>query len=191
MKKLAAILCLSALSTGAFAQGLINFFNSATTLVSSGTSAQTATAISGAPGAYYFALLTSPTGANNFTFSGVSGTNQAVAGRFLGGANIQVAGWAPGTARDFKVAGWDQSLGATFNPAWLTTTPNGFFGVSSLGSGQAGGFNGTGTLPNLNIFGGATGIQNGFALISSVPEPTSMALAGLGAAALLIFRRRK
>jgi len=52
MKKLAAILCLSALSTGAFAQGLINFFNSGTSLVSSGATAQTATAISGAPGAF-------------------------------------------------------------------------------------------------------------------------------------------
>ena len=194
MKKLAAILCLSALSTGAFAQGLINFFNSATTLVSSGQTTQTATAISGSPGAYYFALLTSPVGANNFTFANVYGTNQAVAGRFLGGANIQVSGWAPGTARDFKVAGWSQNLGPTFNASWLTSAPAGvnqFFGVSSLGTGQAGGFNGTGTLPNLNIFGGATGIQNGFALITATPEPTSMALAGLGAAALLIFRRRK
>jgi hypothetical protein len=30
-----------------------------------------------------------------------------------------------------------------------------------------------------------------FGIVSSVPEPTSMALAGLGAAAMLIFRRRK
>jgi hypothetical protein len=193
MKKLAVILCLSALSTGAFAQGLINFFNSATTLVSSGASAGTATAISGAPGSFYFELLTSPVGANTFTAASVLGTNQAVAGRFLGGANIQVSGWAPGTARDFKVAGWSSDLGSAFNSAWLTAAPtSGSFGISSLGTGQAGGFNGTGTLPNLNIFGGATGIQNGFNLVTvGVPEPTSMALAGLGAAALLIFRRRK
>jgi len=194
MKKLAAILCLSALSTGAFAQGLVNFFNNANTLVSSGATTQTATAISGNPGAYYFALLTSPVGANTFTFANVLGTNQASLGRFNGGASVQVAGWAAGTARDFEVAGWDSSLGATFNPAWLTTKPAGFFGTSALGTGQSGGFNGTGTLPNLNIFGGATGIQTGFALTgggSVVPEPSSMALAGLGAAALFIFRRRK
>jgi hypothetical protein len=190
MKKLAVILCLTALSTGAFAQGLINFFNNAATLVSAGASSQTALAISGAPGAYYFALLTSPVGANTFTFANVLGTNQTVAGRFNGGANVQVSGWAAGAARDFKVAGWDSSLlGSTFNSSWLTSNPQGF-GLSTLGTGQAGGFNGTGTLPNLNIFGGATGIQNGF-LVTTVPEPTSMALAGLGAAALLIFRRRK
>jgi len=190
MKKLAAILCLSALSTGAFAQGLINFFNNANTLVSSGTSVNNTAAISGAPGSFYFALLTSAVGANTFTFANVLGTNQASAGRFNGGANVQVAGWAAGTARDFEVAGWDSSLGATFNPAWLTGTTPGV-GFSSLGTGQAGGFNGTGTLPNLNIFGGATGIQTGFNVITGVPEPSSMALAGLGAAALLIFRRRK
>jgi hypothetical protein len=189
MKKLAAILCLSALSTGAFAQGLINFFNNANTLVSAGASAQTATAISGAPGSFYFELLTSPVGANTFTSASVMGTNQAVAGRFFGGSSIAVAGWAAGAARDFKVAGWSSSLGTAFNPAWLTTLPTGF-GLSALGTGQAGGSTATGTLPNLNIFGGATGIQNGF-FLQTVPEPSSMALAGLGAAALLIFRRRK
>jgi hypothetical protein len=193
MKKLAAILCLSALSTGAFAQGLVNFFNSATTLVSSGATAGSATAIPGVAGQFYFELLTSPVGANTFTAAGVLGTNQAVAGRFTGGANIQVAGWAAGTARDFEVAGWSSDLGAAFNPSWLTAHPaTGFFGISALGTGQSGGFNGTGTLPNLNIFGGASGVQAGFALTGApIPEPSSMALAGLGAAALLIFRRRK
>jgi hypothetical protein len=195
MKKLAAILCLSALSTGAFAQGLINFFNNANALVSSQVTGQTATAIPATAGAFYFGLLTSTVGANNFTFANVLGTNQASLGRFTGGAGIQVAGWAAGTAKDFEVAGWSASLGSTFNPAWLTSNPgNGtttFFGVSALGTGQSGGFNGTGTLPNLNIFGGTTGIQAGFALTGGgtvVPEPSSMALAGLGAAALLIFR---
>ncbi|TAL01254.1 MAG: PEP-CTERM sorting domain-containing protein, partial [Verrucomicrobia bacterium] len=31
----------------------------------------------------------------------------------------------------------------------------------------------------------------GFSMYTAVPEPTSFALAGMGAAALLIFRRRK
>ena len=194
MKKLAAILCLSALSTGAFAQGLINFFNNANALASSGANASSATAIPATAGTYYFGLLTSTNG-TSFTFANVYGTNQASLGRFTGGAGIQVAGWAAGQNRTFEVAGWSSTLGAAFNPAWLAANPgNGttsFFGVSALGTGQSGGFNGTGTLPNLNIFGGATGIQAGFAMTGGVPEPSSMALAGLGAAALLIFRRRK
>ena len=196
MKKLAAILCLSALTTGAFAQGLINFFNNANTLVSSGP-ASGGTAINAAAGSFYFGLLTSPVGAGTFTFANVLGTNQTVAGRFFGGASVPVTGWAAGTAKDFQVAGWSASLGATFNPAWLSGnfgTASGFFGVSGTGTGQAGGSTATGTLPNLNIFGGATGIQNGFNLTPAgggvTPEPSSMAVAVLGAAALLIFLRR-
>jgi predicted TIM-barrel fold metal-dependent hydrolase len=84
-----------------------------------------------------------------------------VAGRFLGEINLKVPGWTPGTARDFEVAGWSQALGATFNPAWLTTTlPWGtFFGISSVGTGVAGGFDGIGTWPTATIFGGTTGIR--------------------------------
>jgi len=194
MKKLAAILCLSALTTGAFAQGLVNFFNNTTTLASFGPNGA-GSATTGAAGSYYFGLLTSATGAaGSFTFANVYATNQAVAGRFFGGANVQVTGWAAGATEFYEVAGWSQSLGASFNPAWLNQNFGnsvGFFGLSGVGSGQAGGFNGTGTLPTFNLFGG-TGLTSGFNMAPTVsPEPTSMALAGLGAAALLIFRRRK
>jgi hypothetical protein len=196
MKKLTAILCLIALAiaTSGYSQGLINFFNNVNTLVSAGPSGNS-TAISTSPESYYFGLLTSAVGANQFTFSGVYGTNQsASAGRFTGGANVTVSGWAPGTARDFEVAGWSSSLGPTFNPAWLVTHPGGqndFFGVSSLGNGIAGGFDGTGTLPTTGIFGGATGIQTGFNLTpGAVPEPSSLRLASLATVALLLLRRR-
>jgi hypothetical protein len=173
------------MTSGVFAQGLINFFNNANTLVS----AYPGTPISAPVGSFYFGLLTS-TNISNFTFSGVYGTNQAVAGRFTGGANVQVAGWAPGTSRYFEVVGWSASLGPTFNPSWFFSTPNAtFFGSSAIGSGLAGGFNGTGTLPNLNIFGGATGIQSGFALLTPVPEPSATSLAVAGGILLVIHRR--
>jgi hypothetical protein len=195
MKKLAVVLCLSALTTGAFAQGFVNFFNTAGTLVSSGPAGNTATLAAGNPGAYYFGLLTSASGnAGSFTFAGVYATNQTFAGRFTGGGGVTVAGWGPGVTMSYEVAGWSANLGATFNSSWLTTpptTPNGFFGISGIGSGQAGGSTAAGSFPNLNLFGG-TGLTSGFNLSpTSVPEPASMALAGLGAAALLIFRRRK
>jgi hypothetical protein len=183
------------MATGAFAQGVVIFNNNPATLVSSGQTAQTATAISGAAGSYFFGLLTSATGAaGSFTFQNLYGTNSAVgAGRFFGGT-VSVPGWAAGTTMSYEVAGWGSSLGHTFNPAWLTSAPNGFFGVSAVGSGIAGGTTAGGqSFPTLPLFGG-TGIGTGFALTgptSVVPEPSSMALAGLGAAALLIFRRRK
>lgn len=198
MKKLAAILCLSALTTGAFAQGLVNFFNNTTTLVSSSESGSPQ-AINGTAGQWYFGLLTAAAGTTDptkFTFAGAYATNQAVAGRFFGGAGVKVAGWAAGASMAYEIAGWSSSLGPTFNSAWLTMTANqfssvGVFGLSGIGTGAAGGATGTGTLPNYNLFGG-TGLTSGFNLSPvGVPEPTSMALAGLGAAALLIFRRRK
>lgn len=186
MKKLLAVFCLCAMTSAGFAQGLINFFNNANTLVSVGVVGP----FIWTPGSYYFALLTSSVGANTFTFANVYGTNQAAAGRFTGGANVQVAGWAPGTARDFEVFGWSQGLGPTFNPAWLNNPPSGLWGISAIGTGQAGGFNGVGTLPNLNIFGGATGIQTGFTIGIVVPEPSAASLAVAGVVVFLIFQRR-
>jgi len=193
MKKLAGILCLSAMATGAFAQGTVTFNNSSTTLVSATVNNQTA-AINGAAGSYYFGLLTSASGApGSFTFSGVYATNFPTAngGRFIGGT-VGVPGWTPGTTMSYEIAGWAASLGTTFNSSWLTTAPGGLFGVSAIASGVSGGVNPTSgqSFPTLPLFGG-TGLNSGFTLTSAVPEPTSMALAGLGAAALLIFRRRK
>jgi hypothetical protein len=191
MKKLAAMLCLSVMATGAFAQGLVNFANNPQTLVSANIGGNVA-AINGPSGSYYFALLTSATPAGPFTFTTLMGTNlvNSTGGRFSGGNGVQVPNWAPGTTMNYEVAGWDASLGSTFNPAWLTVAPaTGLFGISAVGSGVAGG--GAQSLPTLLLFGG-TGITSGFSLTgTSVPEPSSMALAGSGAAALLSFRRRK
>jgi hypothetical protein len=188
MKKLAALLCLGALATGAFAQGTVTFNNNPATLVSVGPAGNGVATAAGAPGSYYFGLLTSATGApGSFTFAGVYATNNAAAGRFTGGT-ATLATIAPGTSFSFEVAGWAASLGATFDPNWLTAPPTtGAFGLSGIGTATAGG--GTPPAPPGILFG-ATGLTSGFNM-TTVPEPTSMALAGLGAAALLIFRRRK
>ena len=197
MKKLAAILCLSALTTGAFAQGLVNFLNNNSTLTSATINGNTAAA-GGAVGSWYYGLLigASTTSTANFTFTGVYATNLATAGRFFGGTSVPVPGWGLGVVTNYAVAIWSQSLGATFKTSWLTGS--GFtgtgslnFGVSSIATAASGGA-GSPASPAYNLFGGTTGIQNGFtANAVGVPEPSSMALAGLGAAALLIFRRRK
>jgi hypothetical protein len=195
MKKLALTLCLAALTTGAFAQGLVNFNNNATTLVSAGGATTPTTA-----GAYYYGLFTAPLGTtdyNAFTFAGLYGTNQATAGRFSGGVNQPITGWAPGTSRSFYVLGWSAEYGRDAQGALSILNAGfgpvpGFAGHSIIASGVGGGFDGTANLPALALFTTLT-INQGWnmAAIPVIPEPTSFALAGFGAAALLIFRRRK
>jgi len=117
MKKIIVAVLLAGCSTSVFSQGLVNFFNNATTLISS-----SGTAIQGSPGTYYFALLTAPVGTTDpalFTFSGAYGTNQATAGRFTGGVNVPIPGWYPGTTRAFMVAGWSASKGHDWNSNWV------------------------------------------------------------------------
>lgn len=90
-----------------------------------------------------------------------------------------IPGVAAGLSAKLAVRVWDTQSGATFANA-------GVAGQSSLFlSGPLGGVDGGGNLVlNPNWIG------QSFSLVA-VPEPTSMALAGLGAASLLIFRRRK
>jgi len=200
MKKLAALLCLGALTTGAFAQGLVTFANGPTTLISVTPKGGTSAAYAASAGqAYYFGLLTAATAAGPFSFAGAYATNTAGAGRLGPASNTQaIAGWAPQTTMFYEVAGWSASLGATFNASWLTgnfgaSVPAGtFFGVSAVANGSSGGGSPV-PAPALPLFGGAGlgGFNMNDVSTGTVPEPTSMALAGLGAAALLIFRRRK
>jgi hypothetical protein len=163
MKKLAALLCLSALTTGAFAQGIVNMGNTASTLVTA-TIGTTTASISGAAGSYYFGLLISAPGAGAFTFTGNYATNSgAAAGRFVLNG-VAVPGWGAGVTKDYELAGWEKSLGTTFNASWLTTPPAGLFGVSGIGTGAAGGTDANGnSLPPFPLFGGS-GLTSGFNL---------------------------
>jgi hypothetical protein len=191
--KIILSLCLSFVGPIAFGQGLVNFINQPGTLFT------VYLMTNAAPPAFYrFALFTAPVGTTDRTLftlagGGVYATNQAAAGRIFGGNGVVVNGWAPGETLAFLVRGWESSAGTTWgevsefyqsNELW---SGPGVFGSSAIHTGVAGGFDGIGTIPSLGIFGGL-GIQT---LNLGVPEPTSMALAGLGAASLLIFRRRK
>ena len=89
----------------------------------------------------------------------------------------------------FEIVAWDNSSGSyptwtQAQVAWLAGTiaagKSAAFNVSAIG----GGLN---TPPNLNNMGNNLTSFN----LYFIPEPSSLALAGLGAAALMIFRRRK
>jgi hypothetical protein len=193
MKKVAAFLLASALTTAGFAQGLVNFGNGPTTQIGFSAPNFFSALPANYPGFFYFALLTSPTANGPFSFSGVYGTNSASAGR-IAPYTTSVPGWAPGATMFYEVAGWSANLGTTFDSTWLAGNflKFGFFDVSNIASGVAGGGLPV-PAPAWNLFGGTgltgfyLGAQGGGAL---VPEPSSLALAGLGAV-LFLFRRRK
>lgn len=144
----AALLGMGLSNTAAFTQGLVIFANGPTTLISSGPPGAAAAFPAGPVGAYYFALLTAPTAAGPFSFTGVYATNTTAAGRF-GSASYTpaVPGWAPGATMFYEVAGWSAVMGTAFNPAWITNymtwsptqSLHGYFGVSAIASGVAGG----------------------------------------------------
>ncbi len=188
MKKRLTILALATLTAGAWGQGLVSFLNNPTTLIS--VFGQVIP--SGHGGEYSFALLAAPSGTmdiRQFTFTGAYATNQNAAGRINGGAGVTVSNWAPGETKAFCVVGWSTIYdGSLFNPGWIlgTVFPSGPFGISAIApAGPAGGAIGP---PPPLIFGGSFGIQRGFNL--DVPEPETLALAGLGTLALAISNWR-
>jgi hypothetical protein len=75
-------------------------------------------------------------------------------------------------------------------------TAVGYFGVSEMGWGFSGG-SGTPAGPSETIWGVSAGMPGGLAQgfnmfgVAPVPEPSTIALAGLSSLALLLFRRRK
>jgi len=210
MKKLLSIVAGVAFATSAFAQGTVSFANTSLTLVNTNGVNPTAPAAQG----FYYALFIqsyngSVTGNNNvltggWSFSGNYATNTiATAGGRFSGGTATVAGWGIDVTNQFMVVGWSSNLGNTWGSVsnQLSTSSwaaNGFFGESAVGFGAAGGTVNGSSFPTFALFSttGATGlgtpIQTGFTLNPvSAPEPTTLALAGLSGASLLLFRRRK
>jgi len=145
----------------------------------------------------------------------VIATNQNVAGGLfgpgaLGGLAIDGLALPSGGTYDtaghdyFMIVGWSTGLGTTWAQVSaqlaagfaLNTVAGQYFGVSMIGNTYAGGANG---LNPQSLFGAnnlqtlqtvPTFVMYGVPVVA-VPEPTTMALAGLGGLSLLLFRRRK
>ena len=147
-----------------------------------------------------------------WTFTGVYATNSAIAsgGRLNGGLGVATTtGWTPGVTNSYLILGWSANMGtwasvstaltgATFNAGgWGGggLTSGDWLGASSIAFGAAGG--GASGLPAYSLIstagpnGQGTPIATGWDLYTVVPEPGTLALGGLGVAAMLIFRRRK
>jgi hypothetical protein len=218
MKKLAIMLSLAGMAATSFGQGYVSVAADSSTLVNTNSSVDISGnpvsgggsgAIAKGTGAYQFALLTAPfTGTSNSTslngsgsslhgwlFTGLQAANSATfAGRFNLGSDVQALNATAGTMNQWMVVGWSTSIAST----WAAFAPilgaglqgqTGYYGVSGLGTAAAGA---APPATPTSIYGLGNPIGGPFDLntISPVPEPATFALAGLGAAAMLIFRRR-
>jgi len=195
MMKKALITFVSMVATlSAMAQGTLNFANGG-----AGVNAPVSD-INGSP-------LLSGAGFTAQLFAGTTGTawdsltglatapfaTGASAGYFFGGS-AAVPGVAAGSSAAYQVRVWNSSTFATWALAWAAYqagNPTAHVGVS--------GWNGVGlptsTLASSNLGGGAVTPPNltqlsAFQLYQAVPEPSTIALGILGAAALLLRRRK-
>jgi len=207
MKKL-AITTLVALASclGSFGQGYFNFSNSGTTAVWDGFSSP-GTFVRSSANAFVTVLFSTDTAAtpavgssgtptnsaggvtwsqvvgdSNFHVAQQTGTNLlaptrsgATVGTFSKGSTF-IDGTSPGQVIKVFFVGWNSTGNNTYGSADALGWSNPF--ILTLGSSSAG-------QSSLNGAG-----MTGFG-VSPVPEPSTFALAGLGAAAMLIFRRRK
>jgi len=168
-------------------------------------------------GSYYYALFSAatatttvnggsssviPTGSGvgsyvfsdvNWTFQGMA-TNSATAGRVFGSTALAVTGVAGGAAANFIVLGWSSNLGNTVSALQASLAALGgvsgtaYLGQSAIGLNIFTGDGGTLSTPTILA---QTGAVTGFTLgVVPVPEPSSIALAGLGGLGLLALRRR-
>jgi len=154
---------------------------------------------------------------SGWTFGGMA-TNTATSGRMDGrnssdGSAAAVAGLTGTSTADFVIVGWSANWGSDWATVFagrpMTTAAtngridapingatSGWYGISPVATGGATG-GGIPLAPNggpyNTIFGTGVGFIGSWNLnyYSAIPEPSTFALAGLGAAALMIFRRRK
>jgi len=184
MKKLLLIAACAAMSVGAFAQGLVNFDTTKGGLAGKILDTDGVTALSGAS---FLAQLYAGPDANSLAPVGTTMTffTGAKAG-FIdtsAGATVAIPTVAVGGTASYEVRAWAASGGTTYAAAVGAGAHAGIaavFTVAGLGGPDAAG--GPAHTPaNLTGFKGFT--------LTAVPEPSTIALGVLGAAALLLRRR--
>jgi len=201
MKKIAAIsLAVLGLSVGAFAQGSINLDDST---ISPGVALDTAgNYYTGTYGIQVYVLNTTTLPGNVNSFDGVS-SSTAYANMLADGYTLQASftGKTMSNPGVFSLGEVDMAgvspAGSSVSIALVAWTGSGTsFPTSAPGKG--------GVISFVNPTADYTAVpkptppfltgwnsQGQDLIMTTVPEPTTFALAGLGAAALMVFRRRK
>jgi hypothetical protein len=162
-------------------------------------------------------LLANEADVSLWTDSTVSGVNSTLhAGGIIGlggAAGTSAANWAAPTSNTgyntapnydyYTIVGWSASFGSSWSTIAEELQDGTLLGLGDLGQtavayNYAGG--GSGGLSAVNVFSssaftglpGSGGLPSTAALVfSSIPEPTTLALAGLGGLSMLFLRRRK
>jgi uncharacterized membrane protein (DUF485 family) len=215
MKKLLISSAATLFTVAALAQGTVIFSNSAlykNSLGDLGSAASTWIAVPAVAGSINYGLFYGIGQSTSLTFlSSTLGVNSTltpgvIASSADGTSSLNLV-QIPGTSSLggdanvwFQVKGWSASFGTDWAAAQVAaqTTHGDYFGQTAIVNAQP---LGPQTGPPTPLWQSATGISpnkfaGGFAMFSFnggavTPEPSTMALAGLGMAAMLIFRRRK
>ena len=148
-------------------------------------------------------VLPTPSGNGTYVFNASDAANwtqvalatNTTAGKLLsttGNSSFYttIAGLAAGNVGNFVLVGWSGNLGNSIAQLEnsLTTTV-GWLGESAVGQIEAG--DGV-SVPVNSVFGSASPSITPFVLgLTTVPEPGTLALAVLGGASMLLFRRKK
>ena len=208
MKKLLLTLTLGAAVVSAYGQGSVGFSNPAANRLSTQVAGSAASSASTNGGMLEFGmfwgvgatqpasltLLQTQLGVNSTTGAGLIAS--PLDGK-TGLSNVALpATTAPGeTDIWLQIRGWSASFGtdwAAAKTAFAAPVPGTAYGESAIVNINA---LGNPAVSGVPIWQAASGTNpkliNAFVIpIAAIPEPTTMALAGLGLASLLIFRRR-
>jgi len=200
MKKTLLTTILAATAVAGFAQGIVNFANDSGALTSPpdrlirfafGNTPGNAFGTNNAPAIgtnfqvqLYYGASTAPDSALIPVTSNparLRGSTTTAAGTWSGGGGRTFVGFDVGASVKLQVRVWDIAFGSTWDAA------------------NVGGQHGVGGVSQSFVFlvpaatdvvGQAMSGFSGFS-VNNVPEPTSLALTGLGIASLIAFRRRK